>query len=567
MTFAETSLLQRPSRAGGPPAIEWSRPPFQPLESGAQSRRPEPLANLEHTALGRRAAPALVFGRFRFVVHSRELSADGTPIPLGSRALEVLSVLIEADGELVTKDELLSRVWPTTIVEENNLQFQISSLRKALGPDRDLIRTVSGRGYRFVGEVALEAPRARPELNKLAVDQPEATIIEYRAPLSAGNLPAPASDIVGREAHLLDLSALVTANRLVTLVGAGGIGKTRLAIELARRLQPTFDGVWVAELGALSDPGLVPGAVASALGLGGGAISPARLAASLGARPQILVLDNCEHVVDAAASIAETLLHACASLRVIATSREPLRAEGEWVYRAPPLDVPSEGEEDLELVLQHSAARLFIERMRAAAPATPPLGPSAATATTKICRRLDGIPLAIELAAARAAAVGVEALAARLDDRLSLLTDGRRTAPARHQTLRATLDWSHELLSEPERVVMRRLAVFAGDFTMEAAALAAGFGEVSAAKAVQCLESLVAKSLVAADLGAPEPRYRLLETMRAYAIDKLSESGEFETATKIARKFEICLEILSRPHPEHLRINKIILQTGSKDKP
>jgi predicted ATPase/DNA-binding winged helix-turn-helix (wHTH) protein len=534
MTFAETSLLQRPSWAGGPPPVEWSRPPSQPLESGAQSHRLEPLTNLEDTTLGRRAAHALLFGRFRFVVHSRELSAEGTPIALGSRALEVLSVLVEAGGELVTKDELLSRVWPTTIVEENNLQFQISSLRKALGPDRDFIRTVSGRGYRFVGEVSVEAPRLRPDLNKRAFDQPKATVIELLPAPSAGNLPAPASDIVGRDAHLLDLSALVTANRLVTLVGAGGIGKTRLAIELARRLEPTFDGVWVAELGALSDPGLVPGAVASALGLGVGAISPARLAASLGARPRLLVLDNCEHVVDAAASIAETLLHACASLRVIATSREPLRAEGEWVYRAPPLDVPPEGEEDLEVVLQHSAARLFIERMRAAAPSTP-LAPTVAGAMTKICRRLDGIPLAIELAAARAAVLGVEALAARLDDRLSLLTDGRRTAPARHQTLRATLDWSYELLSEPERVVMRRLAVFAGDFTTEAVALAAGFGDVGAAEAVQCLEGLVAKSVVATDLGNPAPRYRFLETMRGYALDKLAESGEFDAvATRYA---------------------------------
>lgn len=525
MTFAVTSLQQRPFSAGG------SRPPFQSLEDGPPSGRLGPLAILEDASLGLSTRHALVFGRFRFIIPSRELSADGIPIALGSRAREVLSVLIEARGELVTKDELLSRVWPTTIVEENNLQFQISSLRKALGPDRDLIRTVSGRGYRFVAEVAVEGPRTRRDPDERVFDQPGATIIELHPALSAGCLPAPASDLVGRETHLLDLSALVAANRLVTLVGAGGIGKTRLAIEVARRLQPTFDGVWVAKLGALSDAGLVPGAVASAIGLGGETISPARLAASLGARPRLLVLDNCEHVVDAAASIAETLLHACASLRVIATSREPLRAEGEWVYRAPPLDVPPEGEEDLEAVLQHSAARLFIERMRAAAPAIC-LGPSVATATTTICRRLDGIPLAIELAAARAATLGVEALAARLDDRLSLLTDGRRTAPARHQTLRATLDWSHALLSQPERVVMRRLAVFAGDFTMEAAALASGFGEIGAAEALQCLASLVAKSLVAADLGGPAPRYRLLETMRAYAMDKLTECGELETLVR-----------------------------------
>ncbi len=235
----------------------------------------------------------------------------------------------------------------------------------------------------------------------------------------------------------------------------------------------------------------------------------------------------------AAASLAETLLHANASLKVLATSREPLRAEGEWVYRAPPLDVPPEDAADLETVLQHSAARLFIDRTRAAAP-TALLGPGLAAATTKICRRLDGIPLAIELAAARAAALGVEALAARLDDRLSLLTDGRRTAPARHQTLRATLDWSYELLNEPERVVMRRLSIFVGDFTMEAACQAAGFGEIGAAEVLRCVASLAAKSLVVADVGEGAPRCRLLETMRAYAMDKLTESGELETLMRRA---------------------------------
>jgi predicted ATPase len=340
-------------------------------------------------------------------------------------------------------------------------------------------------------------------------------------------LPAPASDIVGRESHLRDVTALVTANRLVTLVGAGGIGKTRLAIELARRLGPTFDSVWAVELGSISDPGMAQSAVAAALGLGGGPITPAGLSAFLGSRRLLLVLDNCEHVIDAAASLAETLLHANASLQVIATSREPLRAEGEWVYRVPPLDVPPEGEDDLEAVLQHSAARLFLERTRAAAPAIL-LGAGVAAATTKICRRLDGIPLAIELAAARAVALGVEGLAARIDDRLGLLTEGRRTAPPRHQTLRATLDWSYELLTDAERVVMRRLSAFSGDFTADAASRSAAFGEVGSPEVVQSLDSLVAKSLVAADVADGTPRYRLLETMRAYATEKLAESGELE---------------------------------------
>jgi predicted ATPase/DNA-binding winged helix-turn-helix (wHTH) protein len=528
MAFAELSLQHSHSGPGRRPEA-WNRPTSRPADADPQDSLLSQLAVMGEAGVHGRPKHALRFGRFRFVLHSRELSADGVPSPLGNRALEVLLVLIEARGELVTKDELLSRVWPTTTVEENNLQFQISTLRKALGPDRDFVRTVSGRGYRFVAEVTVEGQRPDPEPRTF--DQPSATVVDLNPTRRFGNLPASASGIVGRDSHLLDVAALVAANRLVTLVGAGGIGKTRLGIELARHLQPGFDGVWIAELGSLSDPAHAAGAVASALGLGDGPISPAGLTAALGSRRLLLVLDNCEHVIDAAANIAETLLHANASLQVIATSREPLRAEGEWVYRVPPLDVPPEGEQDLDAVLQHSAARLFVERTRAAEPATI-LGPGVAAATTKICRRLDGIPLAIELAAARAAALGVEALAARIDDRLSLLTEGRRTAPARHQTLRATLDWSYELLTEPERVVMRRLSVFSGEFTMEAAGQSAGFGEVGAAEVVESLASLVAKSLIASEAGDPAPRYRLLETMRAYAIDKLTQSGEFEAVSR-----------------------------------
>jgi predicted ATPase len=271
--------------------------------------------------------------------------------------------------------------------------------------------------------------------------------------------------------------------------------------------------------------------VAAALGLGGGPITPAGLSAFLGSRRLLLVLDNCEHVIDAAASLAETLLHANALPQVIATSREPLRAEGEWVYRVPPLDVPPEGEDDLEAVLEHSAAKLFLERTRAASPAIL-LSADVASATTKICRRVDGIPLAIELAAARTVAVGVEGLAARIDDRLGLLTEGRRTAPARHQTLRATLDWSYKLLTEAERAVMRRLSALSGDFTADVASRSAAFGAVSSPEVVQSLDSLVAKSLVAADVADGTPRYRLLETMRAYASEKLAESGEREAVLR-----------------------------------
>jgi predicted ATPase/DNA-binding winged helix-turn-helix (wHTH) protein len=475
-----------------------------------------------------RSGPTLVFGRFRFALRSRELTANGVPVPLGSRALEVLSVLVEARGELVTKSELLDRVWPTTTVEENNLQFQISSLRKVLGEDREFIKTVSGRGYRFVAEVAVENPSAARDAPIERLDRDDMPLATPRDPPASNNLPASTSDIVGRETHLSDVAALVEANRLVTLVGAGGIGKTRLAIELAHRLTAAFeDGVWIAELAPLSDPALVRSTVAAALGLGDEGASLEGLAKSLGSRRMLLVLDNCEHVIDAAAGLAEALLHANAHLQVIATSREPLRAEGEWVYRVPPLDVPPDDTGGRDDVLQYSATKLFIERVRAADPAFLLDGHVAAAAAV-ICRRLDGIPLAIELAAARAAALGVEGLAARVSDRLSLLTDGRRTAPARHQTLRAALDWSYELLTEPERLVMRRLAVFSGDFTLEAATRIVNVDEAPGPDIVKNLVSLVAKSLVAADVGGPVSRYRLLETMRAYAMDKLAVSGEFD---------------------------------------
>jgi predicted ATPase/DNA-binding winged helix-turn-helix (wHTH) protein len=474
---------------------------------------------------------ALVFGRFRFVVHSREFTADGIPVAVGNRALEVLAVLIEADGELVTKDELLGRVWPTTTVEENNLQFQISSLRKALGDDREAIKTVSGRGYRFVAEIRAESRGGASRAFDVGPDEQASSVVRLRPSPGSNKLPAPTSDIVGREADLATVATLVEANRLVTLVGAGGIGKTRLALEIARRLSSTFDeGVCVAELASLSDSGLVPATIASALGLGDDVYgSPERLGEALGARHLLLVLDNCEHVIDAAADRAEALLHADGRLHVIATSREPLRADGEWVYRVPPLEAPPEGSDGLDDALRFSATRLFIERVRAADPASP-LDARVAAAAALICRRLDGIPLAIELAASRATSLGVESLAARVNDRLSLLTEGRRTAPARHQTLRATLDWSYELLTEPERALMRRLAVFVGDFTLEAVARVVDADEILVDDVVRTLTSLVAKSLVAVDVGGPVPHYRLLETMRAYALDRLTANGELEAA-------------------------------------
>src|SRR6202049_3238491 len=345
---------------------------------------------------------AIEFGRFSVLPHRRELLAEGRSLGLGGRAFDVLMALIEASGAVVSKDALMNRVWPNRIVEENSLQAQIAALRRAFAADRDLIRTIAGRGYQFTGEIRTVS--ARPNAPATA-GMPQPTPPSSPPPT---NLPESVSELIGRDAELDETLDLSTSHRLVTLTGAGGIGKTRLGFEAARRLLPRFaDGVWVIELAPLSDPELVPVAVATALGLGlaSGTASPLSVANALRAKQLMLVLDNCEHVIDAAARMAEALLRANPAARVIATSREPLRAEGEWVYPVPPLALPAEGSPDNEDPLGYGAGRVFVERARAPAPHFSCDARGVAT-IAGICRRLDGIPLAIELAAAFAAALG-----------------------------------------------------------------------------------------------------------------------------------------------------------------
>src|SRR5712672_3301269 len=496
--------------------------------------------------------PAIMeFGHFRIVPHRRELLADNRSIQLGGRTCDVLMALIEGQGAVVAKDALMGRVWPNRIVEESSLHVQISALRNAFGAHRDLIRTISGRGYQFTGEIRTIA--ASP--NTQAVAGTAVSVSAPRRPPT--NLPEPVSELIGRDVEFEEILGLTAAHRLVTLTGAGGIGKTRLGLEVARRLLPKFpDGVWAIELAPLSDPDLVPATVATALGLDLAdiVVSPERIANALAAKQLLLVLDNCEHLVGAAASMAEALLRANPAARVMATSREPLRAEGECLCRVPSLAVPTEGSQDAEDPMRYGAVRLFVARARAAAPQFSPEGRVAA-AIAAICRHLDGIPLAIELAAARTNALGVEELAARLDDCFHLLTGGRRTALPRHQTLRATLDWSYRLLPEPERVVLRRLAVFAGDFTAEAASLVTADDEIAVSDVVCSLANLVTKSLVTLEAGGAIAHHRLHETTRVYALEKLAESGEFDQVARrhanyyrdLFDKAEIELDALPAP--------------------
>jgi predicted ATPase/DNA-binding winged helix-turn-helix (wHTH) protein len=489
--------------------------------------------------------PAIIeFGRFRVVPRRRELLADNRPVPLGGRTFEVLIALIEEPGAVVSKDALMERVWPNRIVEESSLHVQISALRNAFGADRNLIRTISGRGYQFTAEISTVAASPHPQaVARTAVQIPAAA-------RPSTNLTEPVSELIGRDVELEEVLGLAGVHRLVALTGAGGIGKTRLGLEVARRLLPEFaDGVWVIELAPLTDPDLVPTAVATELGLdlADDVVSPERVANALAAKQLLLVLDNCEHLVDAAASMAEALLFTNPAARVLATSREPLRAEGECLYRVPSLAVPTVGSRDAEDPLRYGAARLFVARARAAEPQFSS-DERAAAAIAAICRRLDGIPLAIELAAARTTVLGVEELAARLDDCFDLLTGGRRTALPRHQTLRATLDWSYQLLPEPERVALRRLAIFAGGFTLQAASTIAAIDEIAGSDIVDCTANLVAKSLVAADLGGATGWYRLLETTRAYALEKLTQSGEFEQVAR--RHAEYCRDLFERAELE-----------------
>src|SRR6266436_5960365 len=432
---------------------------------------------------------------------------------------------------------------PGAIVEHNTLQFHISAIRKAFGRDREMLKTASGRGYRLLG-----AWTSRQE-DTSTVDSIDLEPMRSPAEPFQTNLPAAASELVGRTIALQQLRALLSAYRVVTLTGPGGIGKTRLALEVARGLFSDIRGdVRLVELVSLSDPSLVPTALAGALGLklGGHEISAESVARAIGAQKLLLVLDNCEHVIDAAAKLAETVVRRCPQTTILATSREILKIEGEYVYRVPPLDVPPQDEEPGDIP-GHSAVRLFIATTRALQSDFSPHGDDLATIAA-ICRRLDGIPLAIDFAATRVASLGLHQVAAGLDNHLGLLTGGRRTALPRHQTLRATLDWSYELLPEPERLVMRRLAVFAGDFTAEAASLIAAGGEVAASEVVCSVANLVTKSLVTLEAGGVIAHHRLHETTRAYALEKLAESGEFEHVAR--RHANYYRNLFDRPEME-----------------
>jgi len=463
---------------------------------------------------------AFAFGSLRLLPTQRLLLDGNKPVRLGSRAFEILTVLVENAGRVVSKEELIARVWPNIFVDESNLKMQVSALRRAVGDGQGGVRyivTVPGRGYEFV------APISRAE--EPSVSTPPAVT---RAPRH--NLPAAVTRMIGREETLEALVSRLSRERLVTIVGPGGIGKTTLALAVAEAMLSTYEhGVWFIDLAPLTDPLRVPGTVAAALDLEIHAADPLpSLVDRLRDNQMLLVLDNCEHVIEASAGLAAIFLRNTPGISILATSREPLEVAGEREYRLRPLANPSPSPALTAAdALSFPAVQLFLERVStviddfALADAEAPL-------VVEICRRLGGLPLAIELAAARVEILGIQGLAANLDNSLQLLRARYRTTIPRHQTIRAVLDWSYGLLSEDEKLLFRRIGVFASTFDLKAAASIASDADLTPDGVVERLSDLVAKSLVTVYLDTPIPRFRLVETTRAYAFEKLEASGERE---------------------------------------
>ena len=384
-------------------------------------------------------------------------------------------------------------------------------------------------------ELFVAAARGRVPAGEVlaAVDgRPRGEIAAVAARALPGNLPAQLSAFIGRDRELAEVRALVASCRLVTLTGAGGCGKTRLALRLADGLlDGPDDGVWLVELAAVTTEDAVAPAVCQALGLAARPGQPAldTLLDALAPQDPLIVMDNCEHLIGGCATTAEAIVRRCPRVRLVATSREPLGVGGETIYRVPPLSLPGPGETGLPAVESSDAVALFADRARAQGTGLA-VDEQTAPLAVAICQRLDGLPLAIELAAARLRSMSLAALADRLDQRFGLLTGGSRTAPGRQQTLHAAIDWSYALLNEAEQVLLGRLAVFAGSFDLDAAEAVCGFGDIQATGVAGVLGSLVDKSLVVAEPAGPGLRYRLLETIRQFAADRLAEAGHDEAA-------------------------------------
>src|SRR5712675_574477 len=467
---------------------------------------------------GQHAQEIISFGPFRLYPSERVLKKGDQPVKLGSRAFDILLVLVQHAGKVVGHKELVAKVWPGVFVEEVSLRVHIAALRKALDTGEAGMRyltNVAGRGYCFVAPTSREWVELIDPVADASFD-------------ALYQLPPALARMVGREETVREICQKLIAERFVSIVGPGGMGKTTVALAVAHALLMEFRGaVCFVELGPLSDPQLLAGTVASAFGLPVQSQDPIPgLVAHLRGKRILLILDSSEHMISQAAVVAERLFSDLPDLHILVTSREILRIEGESVHHLSPLASPPDNANlTAAEILNFPAARLFVERA-ASSGAPIQLRDADAPIVGNICRRLGGIALAIELAAGRVGAYGLQEIARLLDSEFALRWPGRRTAPPRHQTLSATLDWSYNLLSEIERTVLRRLSVFVAGFTLEAAQEVAGGPGVGAEEVFDAVGGLLMKSLASADTTGSIARFRLLDTTRTYAALKLADAGE-----------------------------------------
>lgn len=459
------------------------------------------------------------FGPYRLFPRQRLLLRDGKPLPIGNRSLDILILLAERQGEVVGKNELIARVWPGITIDEGGLRVHVAGLRRTLGDgvgEASYIKTVAGRGY------CLVAMDSYPQPPREIARNMEARVVQ------APRLPLPLGGMVGRGNDVRKVSDLLEKTRFVTVHGPAGVGKTTVAVAVTHAQLTSFSGdIHFLDLGKVAEPRLLPAALASSFGL---PVQPGDPTAAvlefLRHRRLLLIFDSCEHVIEPVTTLIEVILREAPQVNILATSRETLRADGEHVYRLSGLECPTvEDEQSAERIFARPAPGLLVRKVVAGGHQFE-LTEANALIVAKICRRLDGLALAINLAAARVPAFGLARIASALETNAWLFWQGQRTALPRHQTMAAAIDWSYSLLNEDEKTVLHYLSSFRGYFALEAACEAARHVLRAPCDDLLVLDKLITKSLISLEAGEGVARYRLLNSTRTYALEKMRSKAE-----------------------------------------